>query len=107
MGSRREVKAEKITVRRVPFWRVAAPLINRMIAEAQPSTQYSRGDIQAAFDAEVEKYPDLKNDIRKELHFFRQKEPISEFELAEWAMDAIRAGLGDLAKDGPGPSRKL
>ena len=103
----RKRKVETSHIRRIPFWRVAAPLINRLIEKAQPSTQYSRRDIQAAFDAEVEKYPDLKDGIRKELHIFSQKKPESEFELAEWAMNAIRAGLGDLAKDGPGLSRKL
>jgi regulator of replication initiation timing len=102
----REGKMETSTIRRVPFWRVAGPLINRLINEAAPGTQYSRPDIQAAFDAEVAKFPDLQAAIEKELHLYKQKEPESEFDLTGWGMDSIRAALGELAKKDPGATKK-
>jgi uncharacterized membrane protein len=102
----REGKADTSTIRRAPFWRVAGPLINRLINEAAPGTQYYRPDIQAAFDAEVAKFPDLQATIEKELHLYKQKEPESEFDLTGWGMDSIRAALGELAKKDPGATKK-
>jgi regulator of replication initiation timing len=102
----REGKADTSTIRRAPFWRVAGPLINRLINEAAPGIQYSRPDIQAAFDAEVAKFSDLQAAIAKELHLYKQKEPESEFDLTGWGMDSIRAALGELAKKDPGATKK-
>ena len=90
----------------MPFWRVAGPLINRLIAEAPSGKQYSRPDIQAAFDAEIEKYPDLKAAVKKELHVNKRNDPKSEYALKGWGMNFIREALGDLAQKDPGPSRK-
>lgn len=104
--STRDGKTETSTIRRIPFWLVAAPLINRLRKTADPSILYSRPDIQAAFDAEMEKFPELKDSIKKELHLSRQKAPESEFDLTGWAMEAIRSGLGNLAKTDPGPTGK-
>lgn len=102
----RDGKTETSTIRRIPFWLVAAPLINRLRETATPGILYSRPDIQAAFDAEMEKFPELKDSIKKELHLSRQKAPESEFDLTGWAMEAIRSGLGNLAKTDPGPTGK-
>ena len=104
--STRNSKTETSTIRRIPFWLVAAPLINRLRETATPGILYSRPDIQAAFDEEVKKFPELKENIKKELHLSRQKAPESEFDLTGWAMEAIRAGLGNLAKTDPGPTGK-
>lgn len=104
--SSREGKAETSTIRRIPFWRVAGPLINKLIENAKPDTPYSRPDIQAAFDKELENFPGLKAPIKKELHAAKQNEPEREFDLTGWGMEAIRAALGDLAKKDPGPVKK-
>lgn len=98
----REGKMETSTIRRIPFWRVVGPLINRLIEEAEPDTRYSRSDIQTAFEAELQKFPELKAAIAIELHRGKQKEPKSEFDLSGWGMDSIRAALGEYAKKDPG-----
>lgn len=102
----REKKTETSNIRRIPFWRVAGPLINRLIDEAKSDSPYTRSDIQSAFDTEVEKFPALKAAIKKELHAGKQKEPESEFDLTGWGMDSIRAALGDLAQKNPGNTKK-
>ena len=90
----------------MPFWRVAAPLVNRLIAEAEPGTQYTRPQIQAAFLQELEAFPELKPVIRDLLHTAKKQEEGTPYELDGWGMEAIRLALGDLAKKDPGATRK-
>ena len=106
----RNSRAETDTIRKIPFWRVAAPLINRLIAQADSETSYSRRDIQAAFEDELESFPGLKAPIKKALRAAKQNEPENEpeneFDLTGWAMEAIRAGLGKFVKTTPGRTSK-
>ena len=102
----REGKAEKRENDRIPFWRVAAPLVNRLIAEAGPGTQYDRRQIQAAFLQELEGFPELKPAIRELLHTPNKQKESTPYELEGWGMEAIRLALGDLAKKAPGASPK-
>jgi hypothetical protein len=50
-----------------------------MIEEAQPDTEYTSTEIQATFDAEVKKYPELNEAIKQELHRYKQTLPTNEF----------------------------
>lgn len=102
----REGKAEASNIRRIPFWRVVGPMINRMIGEANPDTEYTTTAIQTAFDSEMEKFPELKQAIKEELHRYKQNPPKSEFDLEGWAMDLIREGLGCFVQTEPKRPKK-
>lgn len=102
----REGKAEKRENDRIPFWRVAAPLVNRLIAEAESDTKYSRRQIQEAFQQELESLPELKPAIQKLLHTAKKERENMPFSLDGWGMKAIRSALGDLAKKDPGATPK-
>jgi len=102
----REGNTESRENKRMPFWRVAAPLVNRLISEAEPGTQYTRPQIQAAFLQELEAFPELKPVIRDLLHTAKKQEEGTPYELDGWGMEAIRLALGDLAKKDPGATRK-
>ena len=62
----------------------------------------------------VEEFPDLKEEIKQLLLAGKAVQPSedkkskskSEFDLNGWAMEAIREGLGDLAKRGGGRNPK-
>lgn len=102
----REEVADKREIRRIPFWRVAAPLVNRLIAEAGPNTQYTRPQIQNAFLEELEKYPNLKPVIQKLLATGKKGADGTPYDLTGWGMEAIRLALGDLAKKDPVATQK-
>lgn len=102
----REENTEKRARDRIIFWRVAAPLVNRLIAEAPPGMQYSRPQIQTAFERELETVPELKAAIQKLLHTSKKEAQHTPLALDGWAMELIRAALGDLAKKDPGATRK-
>lgn len=102
----REEKAEKREVSRIPFWRVAAPLINRLIAEAGEETRYTRPQIQTAFLAELEKCPELKPAIKVLLHTPKKERENTPFSLEGWGMDNIRSGLGNhVQTEGSAPKK--
>lgn len=102
----REEKAEKREVSRIPFWRVAAPLLNRLIAEAGPETRYTRPQIQVAFLEELEKYPELKPAIQEVLHTSKKERENTPFSLEGWGMDNIRSGLGKYVQtEGSAPKK--
>lgn len=105
-ASAREKGAEKRDIEKIPFWRVAAPLVNRLIAEAKSDTKYSRPQIQDAFWEQLESFPELKPAIQKLLHTANKEKENTPFALDGWAMEAIRLGLGDLAKKDPGATQK-
>ena len=75
---------------------------------------YTRVDIQAAFDAAMEDFPALKENIKKILLAGKQVQdknnknttPRSDFDLTGWPMEAMREGLGDLAKRDAGAVKK-
>ena len=100
--------AENREIRRIPFWRVAAPLVNRLVAEAEgaPGTRYTRPQIQKAFMEELEKFPELNPVIQPLLHTVTKEKENTPFALDGWAMEAIRSALGDLAQKDPGATRK-
>lgn len=110
--SGRETAIDNSSIRRVVFWRVAGPLVNTLCEQGSRERPYTRTDIQAAFDAAVEELPDLKEEIKqllltgKTVQPSEGKKPKSEFDLNGWAMEAIREGLGDLAKRGGGRNPK-
>jgi uncharacterized membrane protein/regulator of replication initiation timing len=102
----REENAESREEKRVPFWRVAVPLVNRLIAEAPPGTQYTRPEIQDAFLQELENFPELKRAIQNLLRTAKKEGENTPFALDGWGMEAIRLALGDLAKKEGGATRK-
>lgn len=102
----REESTEKRERDRILFWRVAAPLVNRLIAEAEPGDSYSRPQIQAAFELELENFPELKADIQRLLYTTKKDAQNTPLALDGWAMELIRAALGDLARKDPGATRK-
>lgn len=102
----RKGRAEKRENDRAPFWRVAAPLVNRLIVEAVPETQYTRPQIQKAFLEELESFPELKPTIQELLHTATKEKENAPFSLEGWGMEAIRSALGDLAKKDPGATKK-
>lgn len=102
----RQENTEKRERDRILFWRVAAPAVNALIAEATPGVQYSRPQIQAAFERELENAPELKTDIQKLLHTSRKEAQNTPFALDGWAMELMRSALGELARKDPGATRK-
>ena len=70
----RQGNAEKRENDRAPFWRVAGPLANRLIAEAVPGAKYTRPQIQDAFVEELEKFSELKPIIQKLLSTDKKEE---------------------------------
>lgn len=94
----REEKAEKREISKIPFWRVAGPVINRLEAEAGSDTQYTRRDIQKAFQEELEKFPDLKPTIQKLLHTSKKEREHEPYSLEGWGMETIRIALGGLVQ---------
>ncbi|SHN66481.1 hypothetical protein [Desulfovibrio litoralis] len=93
-----DANIETSNQRRIPFWRVAAPMINKMIEEATSEEQYTRADIQLAFVEELQKYPDLQDKIKAVLNEKKQNKLEDSFELTGWAMDSIRFALGNFVK---------
>lgn len=91
----REENADRREIRRIPFWRVAAPLVNRLIAEAKTETEYTRPQIQTAFLAELEKFPELMPSIEDLLHTKKKEADGTPYDLTGWGMEAIRSALGD------------
>ncbi|WP_298031562.1 hypothetical protein [uncultured Desulfovibrio sp.] len=112
--SGRETAIDNSSIRRVVFWRVAGPLVNTLCKQGSRERPYTRTNIQAAFDVAVEEFPDLKEEIKQLLLAGKAAQPSeykkpkskSEFDLNGWAMEAIREGLGDLAKRGGGRNPK-
>jgi uncharacterized membrane protein len=102
----RKGRAEKRENDRAPFWRIAAPLVNRLIAEAEPEAQYTRPQIQKAFLEELESFPELKPIIQELLHTDNKKEKNTPFALEGWGMEAIRSALGDFAQTEPHAPKK-
>jgi len=102
----RKGKTETSTIRRVPFWRVAGPLVNRLIAEAKSDTQYTRPKIQDAFLLDLENFPELKPVIQKLLATDKKEENGTPYDLEGWGMEAIRAALGDYAQTDPHAPKK-
>jgi hypothetical protein len=102
----RKDKAEKRKNDIIPFWRVAIPLVNRLIAESTPGIQYTRPQIQDAFLQELENFPELEPAIQILLHTTKKAEDNTPFSLEGWGMESIRLALGDLAKKDGGATRK-
>ena len=110
----RERAIENSSIRRVVFWRVAGPLLNTLYEQGNRNRPYTRSDIQAAFDKAMEDFPALKEEIKQILLAGKKVKddndknttPKSDFDLTGWAMDAMREGLGDLAKRDAGAVKK-
>ena len=110
----RERAIANSSIRRVVFWRVAGPLLNTLCEQGSRDRPYTRTNIQAAFDAAMEDFPALKGEIKQILlagkkdnpSEVKSLKPKSEFDLDGWAMEAMREGLGNLAKRDPGASKR-
>ena len=100
----REGKADKRERDRIAFWRVAAPLVNDLL-EA-PDKEYTRPQIQQAFESELERHPGLKPHIKTLLHTPRKEQEGTPYSLEGWGMALIREALGDRAKSSPGAGQK-
>lgn len=102
----REVKAEKRELDKIPFWRVAVPVVNRLISEAESETQYTRPQIQDAFLLELENFPELKAAIQVLLHTSKKERENTPFSLEGWGMEAIRSALGEFVQtEGSAPKK--
>jgi regulator of replication initiation timing len=102
MESLRDSKAEKERQSRVPFWKVALPLINRLLAV--PEIKYARPEIQSEFEKELEEHTELIPAIKTILHTPKKEKEGNPFGLKGWPMERIREVLGDRAKtDGGRP----
>ena len=110
----RERAIANSSIRRVVFWRVAGPLLNTLHEQGNRNRPYTRADIQASFDAAMEDFPVLKEQVKQILLAGKKVKddndknttPKSDFDLTGWAMEAMREGLGDLAKRDAGAVKK-
>ena len=100
----REGKADKRERDRIAFWRVAAPLVNDLLAT--PDTEYTRPQIQQAFEDELERLPELKPTIKALLYTPKKEQEGTPYSLEGWGMTLIREALGDRAKSSPGAGQK-
>ena len=100
----REGKADKRERDRIAFWRVAAPLVNDLLAS--PDAEYTRPQIQQAFEDELERHPELKPTIKALLHTPKKEQDSTPYSLEGWGMALIREALGDRAKSSPGAGQK-
>ena len=92
-------------IRKIPFWRVAVPTIERLLRDAEPDTAYTRTEIQQAFEEKLSQHPELKGDIEALLSTGRKKESGTPYALDGWAMEIIRAALGRHARKTPGAGK--
>ena len=100
----REGKADKRERDRIAFWRVAAPLVNNLLAT--PDTEYTRPQIQQAFEDELERHSELKPTIKTLLHTPKKEQDGTPYSLEGWGMSLIREALGDRAKSSLGAGQK-
>ena len=100
----REGKADKRERDRIAFWRVAAPLVNDLLAT--PDAEYTRPQIQQAFEEELERHPELKPTIKTLLHTPKKEQDGTPYSLEGCGMTLIREALGDRAKSSPGAVQK-
>lgn len=104
--SGREKNLENQENAKLPVRRVVYPLVNRLIAEAEPGTKYTRTKIQEEFLRELETLPELKPAIQNAFHTPQKAKNNTPFELAGWAMEEIRLALGGYAQTSPGRDKK-
>jgi|GEM_PF-2707113 len=112
----RNGKDEKGDFRKLSLWRLLIPLCDRLKAEAQPGSEYTRPQIQKEFFTELEKYPELKEDIQKLL--WPEKQTTDEEKdqavdttatpknAPDWVIEIVRKDLQNLAKRKPGAPPK-
>lgn len=104
--SGREKSLESRENAKLPVRRVVYPLVNRLIAEAEPGTRYTRTKIQEEFLRELEAFPELKPAVQDALHTPQKARNNTPFELAGWAMEEIRLALGKYAQTSPGRDKE-
>lgn len=92
-------------IKKIPFWRVAIPTIERLLKNADPDTAYTRTEIQQAFEEELSQLPEMKGEIETLLSTSRKKESGTPYALDGWAMEIMRAALGDHARKTPGAAK--
>jgi hypothetical protein len=88
----REGKGYKALRDAFPLWQVVVPMIVSMKAEGKLG-QYTRPVIQDAFKQEMERHPELQNDVRGVLGN-------SDDALPKWFVEVVRLELGNLASKG-------
>lgn len=104
--SGREKSLESRENAKWPVRRVIYPLVNRLIAEAEPGTKFTRTKIQEEFLRELEAFPELKPAVRDALHTPQKAKNNTPFELAGWAMEEVRLALGEYAQTSPGRDKE-
>jgi hypothetical protein len=105
-ASARAAKLVNLHANRVSFWMVAVPLINRLRREAVADDEYTKEEIQAQFERELEDYPAFKPAIKDILDTDKKRKENTPFSLEGWAMRAIWNALreyGVKVKTTPGP----
>lgn len=105
-ASGRDANIRNNDLQKIPFWRVAGPLINRLITEAEPATRYTRPQIQAEFLKELEKHPWIDTEAKSFFLIPQNESDGAIYDLRKWAMEAIRDGLGAYANRESGAPRK-
>ena len=98
----REKKIDNRAESKIPFRRVAYPLVNRLIIQVKPDSKYTRTQIQDEFMLELEAYPELEKEIARSLWTQKKEENNTPFDLSGWAMEEIRTALGNYAQKDPG-----
>ncbi len=104
--SGREKSLESRENVKLPLRRIAYPLVNRLIAEAEPGTKYTRTKIQEEFLRELKTFPELESVVQRALQTPRKMQNNTPFDLTGWAMEEIRLALGEYAQKDPGRDRE-
>ncbi len=104
--SGREKSLESRENAKRPVRRVIYPLVNRLVAEAEPGTKYTRTKIQEEFLRELEAFPELKPAVQDALHTPQKAKSNTPFELAGWAMEEVRLALGEYSQTSPGRDKE-
>lgn len=103
----REGKGEETRdIKKIPYWRVAIPTVERLLQAATPTTKYTSSQIQAAFEEELKRFPHLQEAIKIYFAEKRQTERDNPFSLDGWPMRMIRAALGEYIQTASGPPKK-
>ena len=104
--SGREKSIESRENVKLPFRRIAYPLVNRLIAEAGQGTKYTRTKIQEEFLWELKSFPELTSAVQRALQTPKKVQNNTPFDLTGWGMEEIRLALGEYAQKDPGRDKE-
>lgn len=92
--------------RKAPFLIICLVLMEESLEPAGPDTRYTRTDIQAAFEKELDNYHELKAPIAGLLRTKAKATKEAPYDLAGWAMEHIRKNLGQHVQTKGGRPKK-